>query len=260
MCRCPQPFLGNNGELKPIYTLVPNRPAIELVAYYSNFEWYYPECELQTKRWFVEHIQPDWVIFDAGANIGYYTILFSQLAPQGKVFAFEPTETIKLLQENLDHHRCTNVISLPLALGKVSGAIEDDIFRIWGEAPERQVYQFSTVDDVVAQLKLDRIDCMKIDVDSFDFEVLRGAEATLRRYDPWVVVELTYALAKRNQSVPEALQWLYSLGYRHAHVLDHENYVVRRKEQLAAHEALPGMLLTFETRPLVTGGFKDGTG
>ena len=113
---------------------------------------------------------------------------------------------------------------------------------------------------MVANLKLDRLDCIKIDVDSFDFEVLRGAEATLRRYDPWVVVELTYALAKRNQSVPEALEWLYSLGYRHAHVLDYENYAIRRKETTAEEATLPGMLVSFEARRPVTGGLKDGTG
>ena len=40
----------------------------------------------------------------------------------------------------------------------------------------------------------------KYDVDSFDFEVLRGAERTLLRRNPVVVVELNHALAKRNQS------------------------------------------------------------
>lgn len=237
-------------DLKPISTRIPDRPAIELIAYYSTFASYYPECELQTKRWFVEHVQPDWIIFDAGANIGYYSILFSQLAPRGRVYAFEPTETIKLLQTNIEHHHCSNVIPLQVALGTVSGAREDDIFRIWGETAERRVYQFSTVDDVMKQLGLDRIDCMKIDVDSFDFEVLRGAEETLKRYDPWVVVELNHALAKRNQSVPEALEWLYSVGYRHAHVLDYENYVLRRREQIATQTPVPTFALSFETRPV----------
>ena len=237
--------------MKPIYTLIPDQDAIELIAYYPSFLSYYPQCELQTKRWFVEHVQRDWVMFDAGANIGYYSILFSRLAPDGKVFAFEPTETIKLLQANLDHHRCSNVTPLQVALGTHSGAREDDIFRIWGENPERRVYQFSTVDDMMKQLELERIDCIKIDVDSFDLEVLRGAKQTLTRYDPWVVVELNYALAKRNQSVPEALEWLYSVGYRQAHILEFENYVLHRRDEKATQTSVPSIALSFENRPLM---------
>ena len=60
-------------------SLVPGHKSIELVADLHQVD-YYPECELQTKRWFVENVQSDWVMFDVGANIGYYSILFSQLA------------------------------------------------------------------------------------------------------------------------------------------------------------------------------------
>jgi hypothetical protein len=45
-------------------------------------------------------------------------------------------------------------------------------------------------------------------VDSFDFDVLRGGHRTLERFNPWIVIELNHALAKRNQSVNEALEGL----------------------------------------------------
>lgn len=84
-----------------VETAVPGRPAIELVAYYEEFRDYYPQCELETKRWFVENVQPDWWILDIGANVGYYTILFAQLASRGRVLAFEPTTTASMLRRNL---------------------------------------------------------------------------------------------------------------------------------------------------------------
>ena len=65
-----------------IKTNVPGMAPIELVSYYDEFLFYYPDCELQTKAWFVEHAQADWVYLDCGANIGYYSILFSRLSPQ----------------------------------------------------------------------------------------------------------------------------------------------------------------------------------
>lgn len=243
--------LRSGANSPPIRTLVPGERAIELVAYYLQQSDYYPECELKTKRWFVENVRPEWVIFDVGANIGYYSILFSRLAPAGKVFAFEPTETFSMLRENLGYHGCRNVNALQIAVGMVSGAVKDDIFRIWGAEPERLTYNFSTVDDLVEKLKLTRLDCIKIDVDSFDFEVLMGAQETLRRLNPWIVVELCHALSRRNQSAPQALEWLACRGYRKAHVLEHENYVLHRDPDDRPQHDEKSMLLTFESRPII---------
>lgn len=238
--------------IRAVYTLVPGQAAIELVAFYPQFLDYYPNCELQTKRWFVEHVQPDWVIFDVGANIGYYSILFSRLAPRGRILAFEPTATISLLRDNLAHHSCVNVEPLQLAVGRRSGRIEDDVYRIWGREPERQEYEFTTVDDFVASRGVDRLDCLKIDVDSFDLEVLHGAARTLERFDPWVVVELNHALAKRGQSLPQALEWLAARGYSEATVLDYENFAFKRSVVTTAPD--PGRAacrIICDTRPLI---------
>ena len=86
-------------------TKIPGRPDIELPAFYESFSWYYPNCELQTKQWFVKTAQPDWVYVDCGANIGYYSILFSQLSPAGKVHAVEPTSTADMLAQNIEQLR-----------------------------------------------------------------------------------------------------------------------------------------------------------
>lgn len=238
---------------RPIRTLIPGHKPIELVAYYLSHVDYYPECELQTKRWFVENVRSDWVMFDVGANIGYYSILFSRLAPAGQIFAFEPTETFFMLKENLAHHGCSNVTAMQTALGVVSGAIEDGIFRVWGNEPERRTYDFSTIDDLTRSLELTRLDGIKIDVDSFDFEVLMGAEQTLKRFNPWVVVELCHALSRRGHSVQEALEWLISKGYRKSHVLDQTSFVLHRdRESLNRDQSEePSIRLTFESRPVI---------
>ena len=242
--------MAERPVLTPMYTLVPDRDPIELVAYYPEFANYYPECELQTKRWFVEHVRPNWVIFDVGANIGYYSILFSRLAPEGRVFAFEPTRTIDLLRQNLRHHRVSNVETVQVALGAASGRMEEDIYRIWGQAPERLKYDFSTLDDMVGRLRIERLDCIKIDVDSFDFDVLRGARGTLERFRPWVAVELSHALEKRHQSVSAALEWLVGRGYRKALVTDYYNFISRGEDGTESSQDVSSMQLTFDERPL----------
>lgn len=257
-----------------IETVIPGRAAIELVSFYEEFRSYYPLCELETKRWFVDNVQPDWWIFDIGANVGYYSILFGQLAPKGRVLSFEPTSTAKMLRENLQHNGIANAEVHDVALGAVTGVHEDRIFRMWGGDGDVKDYPFYRLDDFVAEKTPARVDCIKIDVDSFDFEVLRGAEQTLARYNPVIVVELNHALARRNQSAGEALAWLAQRGYRQALVLDNDNFVLQQgREQLKVaggatlelvfpppmrfEESLDAVAGTVLDRPLTTGELQN---
>ena len=231
---------------KMAITNIPGRPPIELPAYYEYFAWYYPNCEMQTKAWFVKNAQPDWIYLDCGANIGYYSILFSQLSPLGTIHAVEPTSTAAMLEENLNHHQCRNVTLHKLALGQYPGRRVDKIFRIWGEAPEESEYDFTTVDQLVGQLGLPSLNCLKIDVDSFDFEVLMGAEKVLKRFDPWVVVELNHALNMRGYTNVGALAWLRDHGYRHCLVLDLDNFLFRRSAPASAFASKKSLRVNFQ--------------
>jgi hypothetical protein len=49
------------APLPRLYSLVPGAEPIELHSYYPHFADYYPKAELQTKRWFVRNVKPDWV-------------------------------------------------------------------------------------------------------------------------------------------------------------------------------------------------------
>ncbi len=233
-----------------IASLVPGGAPIELIAYYEEFADYYPECELQTKRWLMENVCPDWVVFDIGANVGIYSILFSRQASEGRVHAFEPTSTVELLRRNLAFHRARNVTVHEVAVGNRSGRFDEPIYRIWGQPPETQTYEFNTVDQFVAGADISRLDCIKIDVDGFDLEVLTGSAQTLERFDPWVIVELNHALATRGQSAGEAMLWLLGQGYNRAFVLDNENYLLKRGPERAGTAAAT-LTLGFDRRPVM---------
>jgi len=216
---------------KIISTNLPNGEKIELISYYDEFIDYYPNCEMQSKHWCISNIKKDWHIFDIGANIGYYTILFSKLAPEGVVYSFEPTDTIKMLEENIKYHKLKNVRVYSFAFSNRTGRFQDKIYKIWGKTSETKYYNFITIDDFVSIFNIERIDCIKIDVDSYDFEVLQGAENTLEKFNPYVLVELNYALALRNYSNMEALHWLAQKGYSEVIVLDYENFVLKKNKE-----------------------------
>ncbi|MCO6187962.1 FkbM family methyltransferase [Rhizobium sp. L1K21] len=233
----------------PIHSIVPGYDPVTLVSYYDEFQDYYPESELQTKRWLVRNCQEDWVAFDIGANVGIYSVLLGKLLSQGKVYAFEPTTTIAKLSENISHAGLENVETFQLALGAKVGNFNDAIYRMWGQDPDVGDFPFTTVDQFVAEKKIGKIDIMKIDVDGFDLETLKGSEKTLEALNPYLVIELNHALVTRGQSVNEALAWLVERGYSSALVLDNENYLLKRDDKESC--GVPVFNLRFDVEPLI---------
>jgi FkbM family methyltransferase len=71
-------------------------------------------------------IQHGDVVYDCGANIGYFTLLYSKLVgPTGKVFAFEPDPVnFRFLERNLLLNSCKNVTLIQKAVSYESGSID----------------------------------------------------------------------------------------------------------------------------------------
>jgi len=65
-------------------------------------------------------------VIDAGANIGYYTILLSKaVGPNGKVYSFEPgKKCFDILKKNVKENGCDNVILINKALSDKEGDIK----------------------------------------------------------------------------------------------------------------------------------------
>lgn len=210
---------------------VPGGHSIELVSWYKKFEKYYPTCELQSKRWMVENIKDDWVCLDAGANIGYHSILMARLATQGSVHAFEPTKTFSMLQKNVRHSELKNLILNRVALGSSSHG-GGRLYRIWGSRPETYSGEWTTVDDYLQGLQSARLDFLKIDVDGYDLEVLHGAKEAIAAYKPVVLVEVNHALATRQKTASDVFAFMLDNKYSSAFVLDKDNYVFTSSWQL----------------------------
>ncbi len=215
-----------------MYSYAPGFGKIELVSYYQEFSKYYPICEPQTKAWFSSHIKPHWIIFDVGANIGYYTIQFSKLGH--KVYAFEPTETVKMLKENLAHHRCHNVEIIKAPVGAKQETREDLVYQIWGNEPVKNLWKFITLDAFVQEHGIVKLDCIKIDVDSYDLDVLKGAKETIKTLKPFVVFEIVNkTLEKRQLTRKDVFEWLYDgLNVTQMFCLDAENFLFKSGSNL----------------------------
>lgn len=150
--------------------------------------------ELETTRFFKRHVKRGMVVVDIGANVGYYTRLFSRLVGKnGRVYAFEPdTEAFAYLKANTAH--LPNVKIFPAAVSARDG--EAQFYHVPRatqshslvpiEGAEVQIVRTVTLDSVISE----KIDFIKIDVEGAEKEVFDGMSRHLEQ-NPFVVFEYT---------------------------------------------------------------------
>ncbi|CAN0553730.1 unnamed protein product, partial [Laminaria digitata] len=134
------------------------------------------------------------VIFDVGANIGSATIFFKKLFRNAKIYGFEPHHDT-YLEAKRRTGRLEHVFLHNLAIGeteeertlfvntvastnsflKMNPASEWTSEQFMVKPSETQEVQLTTLDVFCAQENINRIDLLKLDVQGFEPQALRGA-------------------------------------------------------------------------------------
>src|ERR1700712_2460098 len=138
------------------------------------------------------------VAIDVGSNVGYYTLLLAQsVGSTGHVHAFEPTRwayerSLRNVSLNSQHSAQITLNHAGLLAEERSGveAIESRFSaRILAKQHLEQL-QFLTLDRYCDERKIKRIDFMKVDVDGYDYQVLRGSRSILSESNAVLLCEL----------------------------------------------------------------------
>jgi FkbM family methyltransferase len=205
---------------------VPGDLSVAAALRASGGEW-----EPHVRRYMEGIVRPDWVCLDIGANIGAHTLSMAALACEGRVVAFEadavnfavlsrnadalapPRGTIELVHVALWDRPGTLILggadelagcSFVAEDGADAAAVERRLRRVVDPDAIKRTDIHARVSEVPA-LPLDawakdnplaRLDLIKLDVRGAEVRVLHGAEATLRRYRPVLVVEYNPACAE----------------------------------------------------------------
>jgi FkbM family methyltransferase len=171
------------------------------------------------KNLYLRSIRKGDVVFDVGANIGYYSVLFSKLCGKhGFVHCFEPvTETFQLLLHSL--LKSNNAKANNLAAGDSEGMMEisydpedSEKASLLGESTatsSMRTVKVLPLDTYARDVKLKRLDFLKCDVEGFELNALKGMKETLAIHRPQISLEVTLPDEQRI----ELFELLEGLGY-----------------------------------------------
>jgi FkbM family methyltransferase len=171
-------------------------------------------------------IDPDSVIFDIGANYGWYSLIFSKIFPDAHIFAFEPIPTtFNYLEKNISLNNCDGIRAFNHGLSNESGNINFYFYReLSGNASITNVSDREDVQIIPCQVKrLDEFvlennvcpDFIKCDVEGAEFLVFQGGYETIKKYKPMIFTEMLRKWAvKFNYHPNQIISFLKDLGYR----------------------------------------------
>jgi FkbM family methyltransferase len=149
-------------------------------------------------------VQPNDIVLDCGANVGVF-VRESLNNGARVVVAIEPApENIECLRRNFEKEIKDNrVIIYPkgvwdkddvltLSVDPKNSAADSFVIKREGAQPVMQI-PLTTIDKLVVELNLPRVDYIKMDIEGAELKALSGAQSTLSRFKPRLSISAYHA-------------------------------------------------------------------
>ncbi len=162
---------------------------------------------------------------DAGANIGYYTLLAASLVGEsGRVYAFEPeSESFTLMVKSIEHNRFQNITVERAALASEEAIVDASIpaspdrhatlsknteESMRQQAPKREAALIITLDRLCNSKQVDLI---KIHTSGSEPQVLRGARNLIEKNHPRIIVSYVPKIWRSEEDLLNFLRLHYEI-------------------------------------------------
>jgi FkbM family methyltransferase len=152
---------------------------------------------------FAQLVKKGQVVYDIGANAGFYTVIAARLVgPSGQVFAFEPLPAnLALIDHNVQLNGFANVTGLPFAIGRARGSASftlgfdstrGGLTSVHAEPGTNGTIEVAVraLDDLIAEGVVAPPDVIKMDIEGAEVEALHGALTTLAERRPSLLIEI----------------------------------------------------------------------
>lgn len=177
--------------------------------------------------WIKNILSTDAVFMDVGANVGAYLFTLENYLKPENVYAFEPNpQLFKRLgrlfpKVNLSSVALSDIstiaeFKIPVINGEkihTRGTLQTSIKEKNEEKTILQKVEVKPLDDL--DLKLRKLDFIKIDVEGNEMQTLRGAKKTIEKFKPILMVEMEQRHHEDNlwTLISEIADWGYSVNY-----------------------------------------------
>ena len=178
----------------------------------SNY-FEYQELSFFCKQWkggVIENTIKNSYVIDIGANIGNHTLYFLNECCAKFVYCFEPVNDVyDILEKNILINNLSEYVMLVNSAvgshcgkGRIVSSISKNTGYTQIEASLEGDIDIIAVDDMVFD---DRVGLVKIDVEGFELSVIQGMQDTLKKYNPFVVVEIWHKNKDEIESIMKRL-------------------------------------------------------
>jgi FkbM family methyltransferase len=188
--------------------------------------YFFQRYEEKESIYIRENLRETDICFDIGANVGYYTLLFSKMAKGGAVYCFEPVPlNYQMLTTNLMLNNVGNVVPSPWAVGAAKKDVnfivtQDGAYSSLEQTGRKPVSEqirvpMTSLNEYCQKEHISRIDVLKVDVEGAEGGVIEGASVLLRDCPPRLIMLELYDPMLRvfGSSIDGVLARMRSFGY-----------------------------------------------
>ncbi len=155
-------------------------------------------------------LRPGQKIVDCGAHHGMFALVFARrVGAQGKVLAFEPSPlSAATCRKNAEINQLDNIEVVECALSDRAGQVAttgDSNLEILAVPVSTHMVETAVLDDFLSFVP----DVIKIDIEGFEVQALRGMRRTIERFHPSLLVEVhTDLLENYGVTVDDVLEFM----------------------------------------------------
>ncbi|MFN3802760.1 FkbM family methyltransferase [Belliella pelovolcani] len=192
---------------------------LETRLFWSGFEK--SDWEKKTREIWGELSRHSKVILDIGANTGIFSVMAMAYHPEAHVFAFEPQPNVFRVLERNNTINGFDIQCHQLALSDESGQLpfyntgystfeennttHGSLNKEWRTEHQHSiVVEVERLDSFLIRNQVGKVDMVKIDVETLEFEVLKGFGTLLFEHRPVIILEI------QNTAMGDRLNTLFS--------------------------------------------------